>query len=129
MYDESRLEEDVLTWVNSFKITEVFVHSFSDLSNGVTLFKLLNDVDDDIWNIRELVINDLDQTKFKLKNLANIFEGLVCFYDEHLDIMVPETFIDIESIAEIDTISNGKWKFNFYNIVFKFLLKYSSNFY
>lgn len=107
MYDDTRLEEDVLTWINSFKITEVYVHSFIELSNGVALYRILNLANDELWNIKELNLNDLNSSKFKLQNLANIFDGLATFYDDHLDLIVPDNYIDIEAISEFEVDSNG----------------------
>ena len=107
MYDDTRLEEDVLTWINSFKITEVYVHSFIELSNGVALYRILNIANDELWNIKELNLNDLNSSKFKLQNLANIFDGLATFYDDHLDLIVPDNYIDIEAISEFEVDSNG----------------------
>lgn len=108
MYDETKLEEDVLTWVNSFTSIKVFVHAFAELSNGVALFRILNEVDEDIWKLKDVIIDDLNDKNIKYQNLTKVFEGLIHFYDEKLDIMVSNSFIDIEAISEIDEDFDGK---------------------
>ena len=108
MYDDTRLEEDVLTWVNSFSSIEVFVHAFNELSTGVALFKILSEVDDTIWKFRNAKLDNLDDKKIKYQNLTEIFEGLMQFYDENLEITVSNNFIDIEAISEIETYLEGK---------------------
>ena len=108
MTDDVKLEECVLTWVNSFINIDTFASSFIDLSDGVALLNILQQVDRNIWKAPESKSAKLVDKNFKFTNLLAIFKGLQVFYEEMFDIKILEDTIDLETWSELFTSVNGK---------------------
>ena len=108
MSEETLIEGSIIAWVNSFFELEHYC-KLSDLNDGIAFLKILDKVDQKLWNVRKAKNAESKERKYKLYNLKYIFKGIQKFNEVQLGIKVPNEIVDLKACSELTSDINGRW--------------------
>ena len=96
----SSVENSIITWLNSFEFVKPKITALQELSDGIVLFKILQEVSSQIWKDSGMNLtnpsNDLD----RMKNVSCLFSGIQEFYRSKLLKDVLEDELDLENVCK-----------------------------
>ncbi|CAI2385977.1 unnamed protein product [Moneuplotes crassus] len=93
-------ESSLVEWINSFEHLGIRITDLSELSNGVDLFKILQEVSETIWAEDKMELEDPDSEFMKMKNVSAVFSGIQEYYSSKLLNEIHDYEIDIEAICQ-----------------------------
>ena len=109
MEEGNRPEDDIVTWINSFAEEGVSkIENYVELADGVALLQLLNKIDSSIWPFAIFSRDSFAEQNTRKQRLSLIYKGIQDFLYKILDIKIPDDVVDLSSIYELQTQTNGK---------------------